>query len=85
MGDGSLWPILTAIVLLVFGFLFSMGETALTSISKLTIRQRIVKVIRIHISDDLNKGMVMSFSCNQRYRVLTNLVLVIHTIKLTHL
>ena len=40
MLDGSsLWQIGVALILLVFGFLFSMSETALTSISKASIRQ----------------------------------------------
>jgi putative hemolysin len=36
---GSLGPLILAAVLLAFGFLFSMSETALTSISKLSVRQ----------------------------------------------
>jgi len=35
----DLGPIFVALGLLLFGFLFSMGETALTSVSKLTVRQ----------------------------------------------
>ncbi|MDR2166528.1 MAG: hemolysin family protein [Clostridiales bacterium] len=39
MEPGSLGALVFAAVLLAFGFLFSMSETALTSISKLSIRQ----------------------------------------------